>query len=148
VTLSKVFFLSQMKKPLSSFLTLTVFGSSNRQCSINAIRSFGILICFFQMIQTVCFAQTVTVTPAVASVSQGQSIVFTSNQPVSWSLVNGSSGTLIPNSNTSATYRAPNLVLPQGGLGGLSDNSERFGFQHSHLTICQWNLDPLPGSLP
>jgi hypothetical protein len=74
-------------------------------------------ICFSSFLMT-ANGQTLTVTPATASAGQGQSIVFTSNQPVSWSLANGSNGTLIPNSSTSATYTAPNLVLPQGVSAG------------------------------
>jgi hypothetical protein len=78
------------------------------------MKLFGILGCFSLISGIACFGQGLIVTPNPAAVSQGQSLTFTSTQPVTWSLTNGSSGTLIVNSSTSATYTAPNLIVPQG----------------------------------
>jgi len=107
-----------MKKSSRSLLSLTAFRFSRRQYLVNGLLLLWIFTCSFVMGRNSCSGQTLTVTPAAASVNQGQSIVFTTNQPVSWSLANGSSGTLIPNSSTSATYTAPNVVLPQGVSAG------------------------------
>jgi hypothetical protein len=75
-------------------------------------------ICFLFLSRVNCLAQSLVVTPGTPAVGQGQSLTFTSNQPVNWALVSGSAGTLIVNSPTSATYTAPSLVIPQGVSAG------------------------------
>ena len=63
-------------------------------------------------------AQNLVVTPASGTVFQGQTQTFTSNTPVTWSLMHGSAGILKVNSSTSATYTAPTWVVPTHTRGG------------------------------
>ncbi len=80
--------------------------------------SRGVLLFLPFVGQSAGYGQALVVTPNPASVRQGESLTFKSNQPVAWSLANGSSGNLIVNSTTSATYTAPNVILPQGVSAG------------------------------
>lgn len=60
----------------------------------------------------------VTITPSSPGVMQGQSLVFTSSAPVTWSLSPGSAGMLASAGPTSVTYLAPQLIHPQGVAAG------------------------------
>ena len=107
-----------MKKRLSCpFPGLRAFLLS-RYCAFRTTARGGLFVCFSLMSGIACFGQGLVVTPNPASVRQGESLTFKSNQPVTWSLANGSSGNLIVNSTTSATYTAPNVILPQGVSAG------------------------------
>ncbi len=58
------------------------------------------------------------IAPATGAVSQGETITFTSQTPVKWTLAPGSYGKLIVHSTTSATYTAPSVVTPNNVLAG------------------------------
>ena len=103
-----------MKKRLSCpFPGLRAFLLS-RYCAFRTTARGGLFVCFSLMSGIACFGQGLVVTPNPAAVLQGKSLTFTSNQPVTWSLTNGSSGSLVANSSTMATYTAPNVIVPQG----------------------------------
>ncbi len=68
--------------------------------------------------------QNLVVTPATGAVYQGQTQTFKTNQPVTWSLMKGSAGTLQVNSSTSATYTAPSWVIPTHTRGGCQATPE------------------------
>ena len=59
-----------------------------------------------------------TVTPSAITAAENAVVTFSANRPVNWALANGSSGTLVINSSTSATYTAPASISAQNSLGG------------------------------
>ncbi len=59
----------------------------------------------------------ITLTPSATIAGENGQITFTSNKPVNWSLANGSSGTLVSSSSTSATFSAPASIPAQNVIG-------------------------------
>ena len=57
------------------------------------------------------------ITPSATSAGENGVVTFAANRPVNWALVNGSSGSLISSSSTSATYSAPASIGVQGNIG-------------------------------
>jgi hypothetical protein len=58
------------------------------------------------------------ITPSATFAGENGTVTVTSNRPVNWSLATGSSGTLVANSSTSATYVAPSRISVQNVSGG------------------------------
>lgn len=57
------------------------------------------------------------VTPSATFAAENGTVTLTTNRPVNWSMASGSSGTLISNSATSATFVAPATITPQNVIG-------------------------------
>ncbi len=90
--------------------------------SLMAVAARAALGCVFLLGGAFCQGQSTggpVVTPATGAVFQGQTVTLTSQKPVTWTLVNGSYGTLTVNSSTSATFTAPaTAVTPNHVLAG------------------------------
>jgi hypothetical protein len=73
----------------------------------------GRLALFLCTVSCPVLAQVV-VRPFSPAVPQGQSVKFTANQAVTWSLAPGSPGSIDPD----GTYHAPSSVVPSQSIGG------------------------------
>ncbi|MBV8569590.1 MAG: choice-of-anchor D domain-containing protein, partial [Acidobacteriaceae bacterium] len=91
------------------------------------------------------------ITPSAAVTTSGQSITLTSNRPVNWALVSGSSGTLVVNSSTSASYTAPTSIPVQNKLAGcpVLPNDSVFNVRIDNLPLnsnsATWTTSAAPG---
>ncbi len=57
------------------------------------------------------------VSPSATFAGENGTVSVTANRPVNWSLAAGSSGTLVTNSSTSATFIAPSSIRAQNAFG-------------------------------
>ncbi len=57
------------------------------------------------------------ITPSSTFAGEKNTVTFSANRPVNWSMASGSSGTLVSSSSTSATYTAPASIIPQNVIG-------------------------------